>query len=211
MHNRLKFFILRTLLISFGFAATLANASVQTLAGFLNDSTNSALQYYDLTPALFGGDADVANNIALYAISVPVAGEVTIASTGFTTGGIDPYYTLFQGHGAAATFLDSNYAEAFSTGGDFLHALTLAAGNYSIAIGAFANMSMAENYGAGMLGDGFIGIGEASALGSGNGMYSYAFTLVLPDATGPTSVPEPSTILLASVAVLALLVRRKRP
>ena len=37
---------------------------------------------------------------------------------------------------------------------------------YRIALGAFANMSFAENLGSGVLGDGFVGLGVPGVLGA---------------------------------------------
>ena len=90
--------------------------------------------------------------MALYTFSVTIPGTVSIVSTGFAAGGVDPYFTLFAGSGDSATFLDSNYAQAISTGGDFTWTSTLAVGTYEIALGAFENMSFAENLGSGHAG-----------------------------------------------------------
>lgn len=108
-------------------------------------------------------------------------------------GGVDPYFSLFSGSGPAATFVDSNYGQAFSTGGDFDDAATLAAGTYEIALGVFANMSFAENAGSGTLGDGFIGFGSGDFFGDGG----YALTVTTP-------VPEPSPWRLAGLGIAAL-------
>ena len=179
-------------------AATLAGAST-TLSGNLGDAGNAALVGSDLGAPDFTDDNAIANNVALYVFSTVVGGTVSVVSTGFASGGVDPYFTLFSGSGSTATLYDSNYAQATTTGGDFTWTGTLAAGTYEIALGSFENMSFAENLGSGTLGDGFIGLGDPNSLGNG----SYSLNLTTP-------VPEPSGMGLMAVALAALAVRRWR-
>lgn len=195
----------------FGLMSGRAHATpLVTVSGFLDDSSNASLigsgAFPD--PPLFGNDFEIANNVALYALTLATPAAVTFDSNGFAAGGVDPYFTLFQGSSApAATFLASNFAQAFSTGGDFLISLALAAGDYFMAIGAFANMSLAENLGIGTLGDGFIGLGEPAFLGT-----TYYELVVTADGSAPPSseVPEPSSLLLLSSGIAAFTRRRKR-
>lgn len=182
--------------------ATAAAATAQTvvLAGRLDDAANAALVGSDLGAPAFASTQDVANNVALYPLLVMLAGPVTIRSTGYAAGGIDPYFTLFDGAGHAATFLDSNGAQAFSTGGDFTWTGTLAAGSYRIALGSFANLSFAENLGTGTLADGFTGLGVPGSLGDG----SYRLEVTTP-------VPEPAGWALLLLGLPALLLWRRPP
>jgi hypothetical protein len=180
-----------------------ARAAVITFSGFLNDASNVQLTGSDLGPALFGSDADVANNVALYEFVVALDGDATFASTGFAAGGVDPYFTLFAGTSPGATFFLSNYLSAFTTGGDFDFTMPLLAGSYTIAIGAFANLSFAENAGIGTLGDGFTGFGSPMSVGNG----FYELTVTTPEST---SVPEPSTIMLLASAFVAMTALRRR-
>jgi hypothetical protein len=177
-------------------AATLAGAT--TYAGNLGDAGNAALVGSDLGAPGFADDNASADNVALYTFTT-AAGAVSIASSGFAGGGVDPYFTLFAGSGATATFFDSNYVQATSTGGDFTWTGTLAAGTYEIALGAFENMSFAENLGTGTLGDGFTALGDPGSLGDG----SYSLDLTTP-------VPEPSAALLLAVGLAALATRVRR-
>lgn len=181
-------------------------AGVIALSGKLDDSANTALVASDLGPALFSDDWDTANNVALYGLNVPVGGSVNFTSTGFAAGGIDPYVTLFSGTDrASATFRESNYLNATTVGGDFTLDVVLAAGQYTVAIGVFENMSFAENLGSGFLADGFIGLGGPSFFGDG----SYTLAITLPE-TPP--VPEPGTALmgLTGLCALAWASRRRR-
>jgi len=134
-------------------------------SGRLDDPGNQALIGSSGAAPVFGNAQDVANNVALYTLNMPIAGLLNIVSTGFASGGIDPYFTLFKGSGAAGTFLDSNSVQAFNAGGDFSFTANLAAGDYSISLGTFANMSFAENPGAGTLGDGFTALGAPAYTG----------------------------------------------
>jgi len=177
-------------------SGAMASASTVTLAGRFDDAGNAALVGSDLGAALFADDSATANNVALYAFTLSMTGMVTIQSTGFASGGADPYFSLFDGAGADAVLAGSNYAQAFSTGGDFLYSALLDAGAYQIALGTFANLSFAENSGGGGLGDGFVGLGQPGALGDAS------YRLLLTTATA--AVPAPSTLLLLAIGLIAL-------
>jgi hypothetical protein len=202
--RKLSYFWLLVLLISSSSWAT-------SYSGYLNDPGNTALIGSDPwagspsvppSPQFVDEDA-IAKNVALFTFNLASAGTVSFESTGYAAGGISPYFTLFRGTGAGAIFAGSNYDDAvLGDGGDFLVTLSLADGDYTIALGAFENMSLAENYGPpGNLGDGFGGIGVPD-LGT-----SY-YELTADIGTGP-SVPEPATVLLLGSALVALAARRK--
>jgi hypothetical protein len=167
-----------------------ATGSADVFSGYLNDPANGALVGSDLGAPSFADDFANANNVALYVLSVGTPGDVNFLSKGFGLGGVDPYFTLFSGTGNSATFVGSNYDQAFfGGGGDFNLDFLLAAGDYTIAIGAFANLSFAENLGAGTLGDGLIGLGEPGSLGN----YFYEVDV---NAASAAAVPEPASLLL---------------
>ena len=180
-------------------AASVSHAQTVVHSGRLDDSGNTALISSSGSAPAFGNAQDVANNVALYTLNLPSAGMISIVSTGFAAGGIDPYFTIFKGDGAASTFVDSNYVQAFSTGGDFSYSASLAAGSYSISLGSFANMSFAENLGIGTLGDGFTALGAPAY--SGDTSYRLVVT---------TPVPEPAIWLLLGVGLPILLQCRGR-
>ncbi len=188
-----------------GLLSGTAGAATFTFSGYLNDPGNASLIGPDLGAPQFGDDWAIANNVALYALHVPFTGNVRFLSLGYGQGGADPYFTLFQGADNGATVIGSNYTQAFSTGGDFDLTFWLEAGDYQFAMGVFANMSIAENYGTGTLGDGFTFLGGPSYLG--NSYYELAVTR--PDG-GQPPVPEPATMLLLGTGLAGLIVARKR-
>lgn len=177
--------------LALSFAA--ATASAQVFSGHFDSPVNTALVASDLGAASFVDAFTIANNVALYDLSVPFAGIVRITSTGFAAGGADPYFSLFAGSGGSATFLVSNYEQAFSTGGDFDYTGTLAAGVYRLAIGVFANLSFAENLGSGSLADGFTALGTPGFLGNA----SYRVVVA-------TAVPEAASWVLLLAGLLAV-------
>lgn len=189
--------------------ASAATASAATFSGNFGDSSNTALVGSDLGAASFSDSYAIADNVALYNLVVPTAETVSIQSTAFAAGGADPYFSLFQGTGGSATFLASNYNQAFSTGGDFDYSGMLVAGHYEIALGVSANMSFAENYGSGTLADGFIGLGDPGSLGNG----SYALQVTMKSAQPPLAAPEIDPASMSSALTLVagfILVSRSR-
>ena len=176
--------------------ALAAHAATTTLSGNLGDAGNAALVGSDLGAPAFGDDDAIADNVALYPFYVVQDGAVSVTSTGVAAGGVDPYFSLFSGNGASATFVDSNDAQATTSGGDFTWSGLLAKGRYEIALGAFENLSFAENLGTGTLGDGFTMLGDPNSLGNGG----YALTLTTP-------IPEPSGAWLVAIGLAVLAAR----
>ena len=194
MNSRISIFS-----VSLALCTANVSASAQVFSGHFNRPTNVALVASDLGAASFVDALAIANNVALYDFTVALPGAVTITSTSFAVGGADPYFSLFKGAGNTATFLASNYNQAFSTGGDFSYAASLAAGVYRLAVGVYANLSFAENSGSGSLGGGFTAFGTASSLGDA----SYRVVVTTP-------VPEASQWALLLVGLMAVVAATRR-
>jgi len=191
--------------IAVAFSANFACALPFTFSGSLNDPGNANLFGSDLgAPSFDESVQPIANNVAIYTFNLSAPLALSFASYGYAAGGIDPYFTLFLGTGSGATFLASNYDNAFlGSGGDFTLIVSLAAGDYTVAIGAFANMSFAENLGTGTLGDGFVQLGFGD-------LGNFGYRLVADAATSPP-LPEPPTPALLAAAGLAMVwLRRPR-
>jgi hypothetical protein len=156
--------------------------------------------------------------------SAQAPGGTNDAGAVISSGGFDSYFSLFSGAGPGATFLQSNDDGdcppgdgTFGCSDSTINGL-LAAGTYTLAVSAFENFSFAENLGGGTLGDGFIGLGNYGfntsdyAVDITVGPDSAALTLLnvqrLSDT--PSSVPEPSCLVLLSTAIVALKIRYGR-
>jgi hypothetical protein len=185
-----------------------AGATTVSLTGHLSDPSDPRIIGPDPSGAgaIFTADPlDSTNNVVIYSFQVTTPSPVQFQTQSFALGGIDPYFSLFTGTGDSAAFLDSNFSQAFSTGGDIDLTISLGVGMYTAALSAFANMSFAENLGAGTLGDGFIGLGFAA--GTGDPTY---YNLEISGDGLPASVPEPGTLGLVVLCVTALIGVRGR-
>lgn len=137
-------------------------------------------------------------------------GGANAAGVVIDAGGFDPYLSLFAGSGGEAVFVASNDDGDCPPGraspachDATLRSAALAPGDYILALSVFSNFSLAENLGAGTLGDGFIGLGsyydEASDLVRSA---DYAVDLYL--------VPVPGTLLLSLPMLVGVCVPRLR-
>jgi hypothetical protein len=147
----------------------------------------------------------LSNLSTVQAVTFSYGGGTNGSGSPIADSGFEPYLSLFD---AAGAFLGSTYfGVTCPTGANvnpnsgqcydvLLDAGLLPAGNYSIVISAYANMSFAENFGSGVLADGFTGLG---GLAIGEDLH-YAFDVVIQDAA-PT--PEPANMGLIGAAALA--------
>lgn len=149
----------------------------------------------------------VTSTTTMTAVSYSYGGGTSQSGHTVAAGGLEPYLSLFD---AAGNFLASTYlattcpAGANTYDGNCydveLDGGTLTAGTYYIALTAYANMSFAENYGAGNLSDGFTGLGGLAL----DEDLHYAFDVILPSNTVPPPVvPEPNYVFLAGIALVA--------
>jgi hypothetical protein len=110
--------------------------------------------------------------------------------------------SVFDGSGVLATFDFSVVTLAF---GDAINvSQTLAAGNYMVALSSFDNMSDAENFGSGTLGDGFVTLGNYS------GGIGYDLTIDTPNAPTPEPSHTMSLMLSGCLLLLAGKLRKQR-
>lgn len=72
-----------------GCLALPASAAPVVLSGSLDDAGNAALVWSDLGAALFDNAGNIANNVAIYSLSIGSASTVTFESFGWGLGGFD--------------------------------------------------------------------------------------------------------------------------
>lgn len=170
-------------------------------------------------------DPNEPNDVFLYEFSVPTVSDLFFQSYGFgggtnaagiliSSGGFDPYLSIFVGSGPSALFLASNDDGSCPAGipdpscsDPTLSLLGVSAGTYTLALTVFDNFSISENYGFGSLGDGFTGLGDYWNTAS-NETRSPNFALDVSSSAGFT--PEPGPGGLVAVATLVFRVAKWR-
>lgn len=209
-----RYIVLAALLLVFtGYSV---EASTISFIGNLRDNANftSCGSGCTLGPGDSDGDyAQFAAVVETFNISQTSAVQAVTFSYGdgvngegaiISEGGFEPYLSLFDGAGnfLASTFFGTTCpagAQVNSVSGFcydvLLDAGVLAPGTYQIAISAFENLSFAENYGSGLLSDGFTGLGN---LADGEDLH-YAFDV---DVTSAAPVPEPSTFFSTAAGLI---------
>jgi hypothetical protein len=150
---------------------------------------------------------------AMTAITFSYGGGANGNGMVISQGGFEPYLSLFDASGnfLASTFFGTTCPSGANTNTVSMQCFdvsldggTLSPGTYAITIGAFENMSLAENNGFGKLSDGFTGLGNLAA---GENL-NFAFDVIL---SSPSAVPEPSTSLpTCAAAVFLYFLRRRR-
>ncbi len=157
---------------------------------------------------------NVADTSTMMAITYSYGGGNSLTGPTVTAGGLEPYLSLFDASGnfLASTYFgttcptgagtyDGNCYDVALDGG------TLTAGTYYLALTAYANMSLAENYGSGTLADGFTGLGGLAL----DEDLHYGYDVVLTSTERPISpVPEPNFNLLVGVALAPLFAIAKK-
>jgi hypothetical protein len=151
-------------------------------------------------------DFTVSDTSTMQAVTFSYGGGVNGNGQTIAEGGFEPYLSLFDASGnfLASTFFGTTCPAGANTNtvsgqcfDELLDGGTLAPGSYQIAISAFENLSLAENFGTGTLADGFTGLGN---LNPGEDLH-YAYDVIL---TSTSPVPEPSLVWLLGGAMLLL-------
>ena len=201
-----------------------ANAGTVSFTGDLRSDANFLDCGFACTLGAGDTDADYAQWAARsVSFVVAVASPMSAVTFGYgggingngafiAEGGFQPYLSLFTASGdfLGSTFFgvvcppgantDSVSGACYDVG---LDGGILAPGMYQLAISAFSNMSYAENLGAGVLADGFTGLGNLAA---GEDLH-YAFDIIL---DSPASVPEPGTGVFLFAGAVAWLLSTRR-
>lgn len=180
-------------------------AGVVSITGSLDPADpNSTFQYLFSTAAAG----------PFVAQSYGYGGGVNGAGVVIPAGGFDTYLSLFAGSDANAAFLASADDGGCPPAGldpacrdSRLEIASLAAGDYVLVVATFGNMSFAENYGSGTLGDGFIGLGNYF---DWDNMADRTSAFAVDVETAAVAIPEIDSEWLWAPVLLVAAWRRKQ-
>lgn len=186
-------------------ATTPAQASSQSFTGSLAAADPNDVKLIQFTLA---SAATFTAQTWSFGGSGNAPGGTNAAGAVIAAGGFDTYLSLFSGFGPGALFLASNDDGLCPPGtpsptcaDSTLHLVSLAAGDYTLALSTFGNFSFAENLGVGTLGDGFIGFGDFDGR-------SALFAVDINTAFA-TALPEPTTLTLLALGIVSLVLMRR--
>ena len=214
--------VYRNLGVALLFAVSgIASASTLSYTGSLDPNNPNDVF---LTTFSLASVADLHLQTWGYGGTAGAPGGTNAAGTVILAGGFDPYLSLFAGAGPNATFLASNddggcgpASPAPVCEDSILDFISLAAGSYTIALTLPNNYSIAENYGMGVLGDGFINLqGDyydlaSDSIRSSNYAVDITSSADLVGEGNPTSpVPEPASLGLVASGLLAAAAGMRR-
>lgn len=190
----------RVLLVATLFCAVILAGEISITGSLIPDDPNDVFTY----PFTLSSDT------GLVVQSWGYGGGMNAAGTTIPGGGFDGYLSLFVGTGLTATFLASNDDGGCPPGTpapscrDPRLALSVPAGDYVLAVSTFGNMSFAENYGAGTLGDGFVGLGsyfDWENLSDRTPEFAVDISITSSDTL---LIPEPSPLVLVVTSLAGL-------
>jgi hypothetical protein len=203
--------------LAFFFLAFSMSASTISLTGTLDPTNPEDVFLYSFTVPASG----VPGPINLSFQSFGYGGGTNAAGTLIPSGGFDAYLSVFSGIGDTAIFLASNDDGKCPPG----HASPacedptlilngVPAGTYTLALTVFDNISFAENYGTGTLGDGFTSFGDDYYDAASNSVRTSNFAIDVTSNAG--FAPEPGSLalfaagaLIAACWRLSIIFRRK--
>jgi hypothetical protein len=155
--------LIRNICLSLLVAASgVASASTLSFTGSLDPANPNDVFLASFTLA---SSADIHIQTWGYGGTANAPGGTNAGGLVILPGGFDPYVSLFAGAGSNAVFLASNddggcgpASPDPACADSRLDIASLSAGAYTLALTLPNNFSIAENYGMGILGDGFIGL-----------------------------------------------------
>lgn len=178
-------------------------------AAALTLAAASLSAHADVASLSFSGSLAASNEVSTFNLDLTSASDLSLWTTSFAAGHFDPVVAIFdRGNGALLSFsddVDSPYAQVDASQGTLdagIRITDLAAGHYTVAVSASPNLPAGSAWA-----DGYLN-GSTGGTPIDSSTAGWTVRAELTNAA-PVPEPTPTALLLAGLAVVGLLARRR--